>query len=231
MTSQPRWWQPFRTIDDVDIFAIDLSRDADCEAAAVDLLDEHEKARHDRFKVAGARRQFLLSRAGLRVLLGDRLAIPLQRLSFDSGEFGKPYAVIDGVPAPVSFNVSHSGDDGLIAVTTSRSVGVDLEQRRPLADLDGVAGRVFGSEERAALSCLKGSAKIALFYKLWTCKEALIKAKGTGFSYDPIRFQIADAILNGGRTATFGFPEDETPMWVLTDLGTQDYAAALATRI
>lgn len=228
--AERRWWKSFRTIDDIEIFAVDLSKNPTCEAAARDLLDEGEAARYHRFKVEGARRQFLLCRGGLRILLGERLNRPPDRLTFESGEFGKPHALIDGKPAPISFNVSHSGDDGLISIARSRSLGVDLEQRRPLTDLDGIAARVFGRSERDALSGLAGREKLAFFHKLWTCKEALIKAKGTGFSYDPIRFQVPDAILAGGRTAMFGFPEDETSAWVLTDLGTEQFAAALAYR-
>lgn len=228
--AEVQWWQPFRTIDDIQIFAVDLSQDPGREDVALDLLDEGETARYRKFKVEGARRQFLLSRGALRILLGDWLTQPPDQLSFGSGEFGKPYAVIEGRPAPVSFNISHSGNDGLIAIAASGRLGVDLEHRRPLADLDGIAGRVFGTDERHALSALTGGDKAALFFKLWTCKEALIKASGTGFNYDPVRFQVPSAILHGGHRASFGFPEDETPEWRLMDLATPRYAAALAYR-
>ena len=224
------WWRLFRTIDDIEIFAIDLTESPKRREIALDLLDEREAARYDRFKVEGARRQFLFCRSALRMLLGDKLGRQPKQLSFESGKFGKPHAVVDGKRPSISFNVSHSGDDGLIAIATSRSLGVDLEQRRPLSDLDGVAAKVFGSSERDALSGLVGSDKVTFFHRLWTFKEALIKAKGTGFSYDPIRFQVPAAILDGGQTAMFAFPEDEMPAWVLTDLGTPKFAAALAYR-
>ena len=226
--AEPRWWRPFRSIDGIEIFAIDLSKNPSCESVALGLLDGDEAARYHRFKVEGARRQFLLCRGALRILLGDRLGRPPERLIFASGTHGKPHLVVDGQPASISFNVSHSGDDGLIAITGSGSLGVDLEQRRPLSDLDGVATRVFGNNERDALSGLAGDDKLAFFHRLWTCKEALIKAKGTGFSYDPIRFEVPAPILEGGRSAMFGFPEEVTSAWVLTDLGTPQFAAALA---
>ena len=137
---------------------------------------------------------------------------------------------MDGVPAPVSFNLSHSGDDALIALTGSRSVGIDLEQRRPQVDFDSVAAGVFGAGERALLAGLSGRDKPDLFYRLWTCKEALIKAKGTGFSYDPACFEVPDAILAGAKSARFGFPDEKSQRWLLTDLGSDTYAAALAYR-
>ena len=230
MTGEAVRWRPYRTLDDIEAFAVDLSPDPEWEAAALDLLDPSERTRHRRFLVEEARRQFLLSRAALRMLLGRRLGCPPAALGFASETYGKPYAVIDGRRAPISFNLSHSGGDALIALTASRSVGIDLEQRKARDDLDGIAASVFGARERAALASLTGPGKLALFYRLWTCKEALIKAKGTGFSEDPARFEVPEPILAGGQHAPFGFPGENAPHWVLADLGGDAYAAAIAYR-
>jgi len=222
------WWCLDRVIDGIEIFAVDLSPHPDREERALDYLDEAELARFRRFRVEPPGRQYLLSRSALRILLGERLNQPNERLAFDRLRYGKPYATVDGQPAPISFNLSHSADFGLISICRSRHLGIDVECRRPLADLDGIADKVFHAGERRILSSLTGQSKTDLFYRLWTCKEALIKAKGTGFSYDPIRFGVPDAILKGGLTARFGFPEDAGVAWILTDIGTQSYAAAIA---
>ena len=228
MIQDTGWWRPYHTLDAVEVFAIDLSAHADREATALCLLDDRETVRYGSFLVEDARRRFLLSRGALRLLLGSKLDCPATKLSYVAVSHGKPQAVVDGAPVPLSFNVSHSGDHGLIALTTACGIGVDLEQRRHQVDLDGVAARVFGNCERRALSRLTGPAKLALFYRLWTCKEALVKAKGTGFRYDPTRFEVPREIIAGARTALFGFPEDDTPRWLLTDLGSDGFAAALA---
>ncbi len=222
------WWQVYRSMDGIEVFAIGLSPDAALEGYALGLLSQPERTRYRRFLVEDARQQFLLARGALRLLLSKRLNRVPAAISFATEAYGKPYAIVDDVPAPVSFNISHSGDDGLIALTGLRSVGIDLERRRPQVDLDGVAARVFGARERAVLSGLTGRKKLDLFYQLWTCKEALIKAKGTGFSYDPTRFEVPDTILAGGSSARFGFPDDDTQHWMLEDLGSDTYAAALA---
>ena len=222
------WWQVYRSVDGIEIFAVDLSPDASLEGYALGLLSQPERTRYRRFLVEDARRQFLLARGALRLLLSSRLNRAPATISFATQAYGKPYAIADGVPAPVSFNISHSGDDGLIALTGSRSVGIDLEHRRSQVDLDGVAARVFGARERAVLSGLTGRNKLDLFYRLWTCKEALIKARGTGFSYDPAHFEVPDTILAGGSSARFGFPDDDTKRWMLENLGSDTYAAALA---
>ena len=230
MSEDVVWWRAYRSMDGIKVFAVDLSPDAAREGRALGLLSQPERILYRRFRVEDARRQFLLARGALRLLLSKRLNRVPAAIGFATRACGKPYAIVDGVPALVSFNISHSGDDGLIALTGSRSVGIDLEQRRPQVDLDAVAAGVFGAGERALLAGLNGRDKLDLFYRLWTCKEALIKARGTGFSYDPVRFEVPDTILAGARSARFGFPDDDTQHWLLEDLGSDSYAAALACR-
>ncbi|MCP4380586.1 MAG: 4'-phosphopantetheinyl transferase superfamily protein [Hyphomicrobiales bacterium] len=207
-----------------------MSPDIERENAALVLLDEAESSRYESFQVEHAARQFLLCRAGLRKVIGVRLGQPATAFSFSKARYGKPYVCLDGTRAPLSFNVSHSGDFGLIALTASRPVGIDLELPRRTVDFESLGARVLAAEERAALSQLQGFAKASFFYKLWTSKEALTKARGTGLSYNPSSFQVPDEILRGGRTARFQFPDQPAQHWVLIDLGTETYGAALAFR-
>lgn len=228
MRREQKWWRSFRTLEDVDVFVVDLSADREREAIAFRLLDQDEASRCERYLVDGARRQFLLSRGAVRLLLADRLGCSPGKVTFRTGRNGKPDVVLDGVRTPIYFNLSHSGTSGLIAVSPSRSVGVDVEERRDRIDLDGVAKRVFSESERAALLRLMQPEKTQLFFRLWTLKEALIKAKGTGFSYNPAGFAVPQAVLGGADQGLFGFPEEGEPKWVLFDLGCEAFAAALA---
>lgn len=224
------WWRPYRSVDGIDVFAVDLSPSATRKERAFSLLSQPELRRYRQFRVEDARDRFLLARGALRLLLGKRLNRVPAAIDFATQAYGKPYAIVDGVLAPVAFNISHSGDAALIALTGSRSIGIDLEQRRPHVDFDSVAAGVFGAGERALLAGLSGRDKLDLFYRLWTCKEALMKAKGTGFSYDPANFEAPDAILAGAKSARFGFPDEKSQHWLLRDLGSDTYAATLAYR-
>lgn len=89
----------------------------------------------------------------------------------------------DGKPvlanASLHFNVTHSGERGLIAVA-NRRVGVDLERMRPVPNAAGLVDRFFGPEEREQFAALPDELKLAGFFRGWTCKEALLKAVGTG---------------------------------------------------
>jgi 4'-phosphopantetheinyl transferase len=210
----------------VSVHRVDLGPDDAVEAACLALLDDEERARAARFEVAEPRRQFVITRGALRLLLARRLGRPAQALAFATGRHGKPFAVVDGVPSKVEFNVSHSAGRGLIAIGRG-PVGVDIEFLGREADFHLVAKGVLTAAEQAALRLTAGAERARLFYRLWTQKEALIKATGFGFARPPRGFAVPDALREGARCASFTFP-GETTVWLVTDLSEGAYAAALA---
>ncbi len=129
------------------------------------------------------------------------------------------------------FNVSHSGRHGLIAIGGQGCLGVDLEERVPERDLEGIGGLVYGPAERRLLGNATGRERVHLFYRLWSMKEALIKALGTGFSLSPTGFQVPAPMLRGARSGLFRFPHLPSQSWRLLDLGEPRFAAALAYRL
>jgi 4'-phosphopantetheinyl transferase len=210
----------------VSVHGIDLRADPAVEAACLALLDHEERARAARYQAAEPRRQFVITRGALRLLLAHHLDRPAQALTFAAGSHGKPFAVVDGAPAKIEFNVSHSAECGLIAIACA-PVGVDIEFLGREADFHLVAKGVLTAAEQAALRQRAGAEQSRLFYRLWTQKEALIKATGRGFACPPRRFAVPDALLEGARCASFAFP-GETAAWLVTDLSDRAYAAALA---
>ena len=226
-----RWWSPWREVNGATILYVDLSPDEEREARAFAMLDEEEQARCQRFLSVRARSQFVLCRAALRVALAEQLGCANRALSFGYLEHGKPFATVDGRRADVSFNVSHSGKHGLIAISTHDWLGVDVEERVSKRDLDGIGSLVFGPAERHALAIATGRDKVRLFYRLWCMKEALIKAIGAGFSLNPSRFEVPPPMLQGERSGMFRFPHAPSDRWRLLDLGEPRFAAALAYKV
>jgi 4'-phosphopantetheinyl transferase len=210
----------------VTVHGVDLRADPTVEAACLALLDDEERARAARYQAAEPRRQFVITRGALRLLLAHYLDLSALALAFAQGPHGKPFAVVDGAPARVEFNVSHSAGRGLIAIARE-PVGVDIEFLGREADFHLVAKGVLTAAEQAALWRSAGAGRARLFYRLWTQKEALIKATGRGFACPPRGFAVPDALLEGARCASFAFP-GETATWLVTDLSDGAYAAALA---
>ncbi|MEM7021255.1 MAG: 4'-phosphopantetheinyl transferase superfamily protein [Pseudomonadota bacterium] len=227
----PGAFEVVHTGDRVRVHAVELGPDrAADEAACFALLDSEERVRAKRFRVEAPRRRFIITRGSLRVLLGAHLDVRPERLSFAAGEHGKPSLVVDGRSLKVGFNVSHTEDRGLIAIGEG-AVGVDIEFLGREADFDGVARVVFTTVEQAALQATDGQDRVALFYRLWTQKEALIKARGSGFAYPPRDFSVPETMLDGARDACFTFPGERAPVWRLLDLTGGRYAAALVETV
>jgi 4'-phosphopantetheinyl transferase len=81
----------------------------------------------------------------------------------------------------------------LIAITRVGAIGVDVEALTPFGDLAAVARRWFSPTEQAALSALPPDRRLAGFYRLWTRKEAVVKALGLGMTLPLDRFSVSAA--------------------------------------
>ena len=152
-------------------------------AGAVDLgwLSPSEIERRGRFVQQADRDRFALGRALCRAVLSQRLGRPPRDIVFEIDANGRP--ILRGGGAP-SFSLSHSGDVVAAAFAPWPQVGVDTEREDRAIDLDSVSATVFTVGERAALAEAVGEAKVALFFALWTLKEAYLKATGLGFGLD-----------------------------------------------
>ncbi len=226
-----RWWRPLTRIADAAIIHVDLTWHAARAAKALESLDETERTRWGRYRHLRPRTEFALCRAALRAVLCRHLDCRNDDLAFRASPHGKPSALVCGARAPVSFNVSHSGAHGLIALAERGRVGVDVEERVSRPDPDGPIRTVFSRAEQDELATARGAHKVDLFFTLWTMKEALIKALGVGLSLDTSGFEIPPRMRRGSRTGVFRFPHDPAVGWRLDNLGTPDFAAAVATEV
>jgi 4'-phosphopantetheinyl transferase len=141
------------------------------------VLSTTEKDRADRFVQPADRALFIAARGLLRCLLSEATNIVAKNIRFAEGPYGKPY--LSGLPGP-HFNVSHSGAFALIGLSEGRPVGVDIERMRFSGDELNVAQNYFSTAEYRALQGLEQEAMLSVFYKIWTCKEAVFKACGSG---------------------------------------------------
>ena len=227
------WWRPFGRFGGATIVHVDLRPHGRREADALKSLDEDELDRWHRYRHPRPRRQFALCRAVLRNLLCERLRCANEDLRFISLEHGKPGAVVGDEQVRASFNVSHGGNHGLVAVAPCGRLGVDVEERTLRHDPDGHIRKVFAPREQEALAAARGVCKARMFLRLWTLKEAVIKALGTGFSLDTSTFEIPPSMYcrRERRVANFRLPHLPDVRWRLEDLGTRDFAAALALEL
>lgn len=222
------WSSPFRVSGGVTVLRVELGPDGNREADAVAILDAEERERWRRYPYAGPRRQFALCRAALRAALCEELACGNEQLAFPTTEEGKPWATLDEAPAPISFSVSHSGRFGLIALAPGGRLGVDVEELAPRRNLELLMDGVLGEAEKAEVASQQGAAQIRSFFRLWTMKEALLKAHGKGLLIDATTFEIPPAVREGAGSGLVQLPQLPGVTFQVEDLGTEGFAAALA---
>jgi len=187
--SDSSWARLIATSGEAAIWLADLDA-ADTGEPALAVLSEDERERAARFVFEVHRRRFIACRAWLRRQLGERLQRAPHDLRFEYGPVGKP-SLSGGA---LRFNVSHSDRYALLAVADAE-IGVDIEQERPLSDMDALAERVFSTAERHALAQVPAARKAEAFFAGWTRKEAYIKARGEGIGL----LAAIDVVLTPGE--------------------------------
>jgi 4'-phosphopantetheinyl transferase len=152
-------------------------------------LDASERARAARYVFARSRIAFVAAHALARAALAGAAGAPPAAFGFTAGAYGKPQPRLGGRAVSLAFNLSHT--DAMVGVAVARQadlpLGFDLEplwQRAPLE----VARRCFTAVEMAWLGSLPAADRVEGFYRLWTLKEAFIKATGRGLSQDLLGF-------------------------------------------
>ncbi|MCI0572972.1 MAG: 4'-phosphopantetheinyl transferase superfamily protein, partial [Myxococcaceae bacterium] len=194
------------------------------------VLVATEQARAARFLLERDRRRFIVTRATLRRLLGDLLALPPREVHVVEGAYGKP-ALAPAHGSAIHFNVSHSGDLSLLGFTLGSELGLDLEEERSDLDVHGMAQVVFSPAEQGALAALEPSARQEAFFRLWALKEAVIKAEGWGFAFPSHTFTVS--VAPGEFPLLSSQAPSPLPLapWSLRELEVaRGYAAALAVK-
>lgn len=146
------------------------------------LLSPDERARAGRYQFEQDRRRFIASRGALRSILGAHLRLAPERLTFRYGEQGKPALAKATAGTPLFFNLSDSGDWAVLGITDAGEIGVDIEALRPIPEIGSITERFFAPAEQAWLRSLPLHEQPWAFHRVWTCKEAYLKALGTGLS-------------------------------------------------
>jgi 4'-phosphopantetheinyl transferase len=148
--------------------------------AQVAILSPEERERMNRFHFPKDRVHYMSCHANLRRLLSHYQGCAPSELAFVANRFGKPELIRKAGARPLRFNLSHSGDVGLLAITRSGEIGADVEVIRAIEP--EVAKANFSRRELADLKKLRAGEWLIGFFNCWTRKEAILKAEGCGLN-------------------------------------------------
>ncbi|MEM1278970.1 MAG: 4'-phosphopantetheinyl transferase superfamily protein [Cyanobacteria bacterium P01_H01_bin.152] len=150
-------------------------------------LAPDEVDRLQQYQRPADRDRFICSRGGLRYLLAGYLGQPPAAIRLGYGAYGRPHLLSN--PAPLQFNIAHSGDWVIIGFSRCAYTGVDVEVLQPRQRLQSLIQRCLTPEEQAALA-LDATTQLTHFLQYWTLKEAHLKALGLGLSYPLQQVQV-----------------------------------------
>ena len=164
----------------VDVWTIDLDRSDAEQKSCAQVLSKDELARAEAFRVATARRAFLVARHSLRSILAEYVRCEPSTVCFVYGKFGKPQLSPSHHSTDLTFNLSHSSDVAVLAIGRGRRIGADVELIRAVPEAEGIAARYFAPGERSLLAATAAPQYQKSFFQIWTHKEAVLKATGEG---------------------------------------------------
>lgn len=150
------------------------------------LLPETEFTSTQNFATENLKTNALRTKILTRSILAKHLnlapkAIPILRKDLEKPKLAPPFNHFD-------FNIAHTKDYFALALTQNALIGIDIESTNKHTDILGIAKRFFHPEEYQAL--LTTADPQDLFFRIWTQKEAFVKAIGKGLSFGLEKFCV-----------------------------------------
>ncbi len=195
-------------------------------AVAAACLTDDEKSRAARFHFPHDANHWIACRAALRQILGNEIGMKPVDVPLIYSEFGKP-----SLAPPfdsIHFNLSHCPDLAIVALGSDGPVGVDLESVARASELLGCESSFCHPEEIHSLPA-DALVRAHQLLRIWTAKEALLKALGTGLSHPPEGLQIVFGALNAVALSSQPLAGVEHQLiWVLENPIFEGYQVAMS---
>lgn len=210
----------------------DSIKDSSLLSQYLNILNDEERVQQQRFHFEKHRHQYLITRATVRSVLSYYAPeISPAQWTFEKNEYGKPSITNKNVAVPLRFNISHTDQLIVMAVTLDRDLGVDVEYLPRLGKMLEIANSFFSPAEAQQLLALPAELQRNRFFDLWTLKEAYIKACGMGLSIplDHFSYSFSD---NGKISIDFKSERNDQPeYWQFWQMRpNDDYKVAMAIK-
>ena len=218
--------------EDAHIWSANLDQSSFVIQSLSSLLSSDESERSEQFIFVKDRNRFSVRRGLLRVLLSHYTGIKPDDIQFSYGQNGKPAIPEMLNKNDIRFSLSYSKKFCLFAITRCREIGVDIEFNGGSFDYDQVINNFFTEKEISSVYCQNRKQRENAFLKLWTKKEALIKALGIGLSLPLSSFDVSLLDYEVVKLpAVEGIPKKET-MWEVNVLNAcKEYSASWAIEL
>lgn len=207
--------------NEIHVWSVDLKTTPEWVNKEIDLLSADELKRAQRYRFEIHQKRFIAARSRLRQILSWYLDMLPHTITFTYTDHKKPF-LSHPAHTRLMFNISHSEDIAVLALTLDYAIGIDIEKTKSTYN-EAVAKRFFSPTEYAELMHLEEEKRAPAFYCLWARKEAIVKATGRGLSIPLSSFSVSINDIEEKIVL-------ENEIWSLVPLLLyDDYQSALAT--
>ena len=151
------------------------------------FLDKEKKAEYLSASNENRKKSILLSQGFAKEKIAEDYSLEKKNIIFSVTPFGKPYCKSHG---EIYFSLSHSGDFLALAIS-DKDIGIDIEKIREAKE--NLVNRVCCKNEKDKI--FSSDKPDTEFTKIWTRKEAYLKALGTGIDRELITIDTTDKNL------------------------------------
>ncbi len=169
-----------RSKDIINVFSVDLTKLNPYLPKLINYLSHEEKSQANNFLFEHLKNRYVASHGLLRVLLGKYLSFSPSQVEYTYNEFQKPLCKQD---PNLYFNMSHSNEYACYAFSFNHQVGIDIEFMDTKIEVEDLLPIIATLNESFIFKSLDKKEKFYSFYKIWTIKEAFLKALGLGLSH------------------------------------------------
>lgn len=152
-------------------------------AEAIAVLNKQEREAWTSAKAPLRRRESLFGVYATKTLIARELGIRVQELVLRRDPKGKPRIFLPQGRS-LEFNVSHTAGIIAVAFTRNGDIGVDIESRDSYSNMNihSIARQYFLQSEVDVITTADRQLAFSEFFRMWTLKEAALKAVGAGLS-------------------------------------------------
>jgi 4'-phosphopantetheinyl transferase len=215
--------------DEAHVWAIRLDVDASRLRSFEVTLSADERARAQAFRTEELRRRFIAAHGSTRAILSHYVEESPEKIALAFEHRGKPRLGDAYAATNLRFNLSHSADLALLAVVKNCEVGIDVEELRPVKELEHLVTRYFHHDEANDVLLAAGD-RNAAFFRCWTAKEGVLKAFGSGIAESLDHFRVPPCETASGWVDVSAMPKfvDASQCWVTRLDLCDNYEAAIA---
>ncbi len=190
-------------------------------------LDPTEQQRAQQLKSGTLYHRYVTAHAAMRDILSKYLGGTPADINFIQPPNQKPSIDSTQNQIDLEFSLSHSHETAILALSRSLVIGVDIEHIRNILDIAQLAKRFFTLSEYKIILGSPPDKQLSLFFKIWTAKEAFLKAKGLGISNHLAQFSVK--LNNHQEPISICRSEFDIESWTLQRLATfPEYESTLA---